>query len=32
MQAVATVPWEIQNVIFQQYYSYTILIIYAISV
>ena len=28
---VATLPWEIQKVIFQQYYSYILQIIYAIS-
>jgi len=28
---VATLPWEIQKSHFQQYYSYTLLIIYVIS-
>ena len=28
---VATLPWEIQNSHFQQYSSYTLLIIYVIS-
>ena len=28
---LATVPWEIQKVTFQQYYSYTLQIIYVIS-
>jgi len=28
---VATLPWEVQESHFQQYYSYILLIIYAIS-
>ena len=28
---VATLPWEIQKVIFQRYYSYILQIIYVIS-
>ena len=31
LHTVATLPWEIQKVIFQQYYSYTLHIIYVIS-
>ena len=31
LYSVATLPWEIQRVIFQQYYSYILQIIYVIS-
>jgi len=31
LSEVATLPWEIQESHFQQYYSYTLLIVYVIS-
>jgi len=31
LHAVATLPWEIKQVIFQQYYSYVFLIIFTLS-
>ena len=31
LSGIATLPWEIQKRQFQQYYSYTFLIIYVIS-
>ena len=31
LHTVATLPWEVEKVIFQQYYSYILWIIYVIS-